>query len=131
MRIRTLALAAMLAIAATPAGHAQTALKPAGWTDLDAWAHGAGLWINAQRICGLVYDPAKLERQMQQSAALSGVSMATFRRAAQAAADRQVPHVTRDTCGHAKRQAARLDMLPGKPRRAPGPVVPPAASLSN
>lgn len=129
--LRSLAMVVFFVLAPISTSHGQTALAPAGWSDLDVWAHGAGLWINAQRICGIVYDPAKLERQMSQSAQFSQVSLSAFKRAAQAAADRQVAHVTRETCSHAKAQAARLDLLPGKPRRPSGPIVPPPQSLSN
>ncbi len=87
------------------------ALAPEGWTDLETWAHGAGLIINAQRMCGIEYDPEKLQQHFALLAGVAGVSADRFDQAALEAANRQAPHVTRDTCETAKKIARRNGML--------------------
>lgn len=110
---------------------AQSPLNPAGWSDLYTQSRDVGFWINGQRICGVVYDPAKLEAMIAQVAVGLDVSVATLRREGQKRADEAAPFVTRDSCNFAKRQARTLDLLPGRAHRVPAPRPETANSLTN
>lgn len=86
-------------------------LKPEGWTDLQAWSHGLGLIVNGRRLCGLDYDQAKIDEHYAMIASVGGVNMTTLQQAALQWADIQAPHVTRETCGIARRIAKRNGWL--------------------
>ncbi|MET3899769.1 hypothetical protein ABIB57_003731 [Devosia sp. UYZn731] len=100
---------------------AQSPLNPAGWSDLYTQSRDVGFWINGQRLCGVVYDPAKLDTMIAQVAAGLGVSVATLKREGQKRAEEAAPFVTRDSCNFAKKQARTLDLLPGRAHRTPAP----------
>ena len=67
--------------------------------------------INAQRMCGIEYDEEKLQQHFALVASVAGVSVERYNQAAIEAANRQAPHVTRDTCETAKKIARRNGML--------------------
>jgi hypothetical protein len=108
---------------------AQSPLNPAGWSDLYTQSRDVGFWINGQRICGVQYDPAKLAREVAMIAKSLKVSVKTLESEGQKRAAEAAPFVTKESCQFAKKQAVRLDMLPGKPRRTPRDIPPPSASL--
>lgn len=95
----------------SPAHGQIRALAPAGWTDLEAWAHGAGLIVDGQRLCGIEYNTEMVQQHFALIASLAGVSVNKFNQAALEAANRQAPHVTRETCHTAERIARRNGML--------------------
>ena len=109
---------------------AQSPLNPAGWSDLYTQSRDVGFWINAQRMCGVVYDPIKLEAIIAQVAAGLHVSVRTLKREGQKRAEEAAPFVTRNTCDVAKKQARRLDLLPGRAHRVPVASPPTPESLS-
>jgi hypothetical protein len=108
--------------------HAQSPLNPPGWSDLYTQSRTVGLWINAQRMCGIEYDPVKLEAQIHETAEIFDLSVAELKSEGQKRADEAVPHVTDRTCRAAREQAKRLGILAGY--RPPPPSTPPATSLA-
>ncbi len=113
MLIRRSIIAAATAMIALvgPANGQIRPLAPEGWTDLEAWAHGAGLIVNAQRMCGIEYNQAKIQEHFSISASLAGVSVKRFEQAALEAANRQAPYVTQETCRTARSIARRNGWL--------------------
>lgn len=87
-------------------------------------ARTVGFWQNAATICGVKYDPAKLEARTAQFAAIAGVSVSRIKQLAVAQAAQAAPHFTSSSCRHAREQAKRLDLLPdrgwGTSRTTPG-----------
>lgn len=110
---------------------AQSPLNPAGWSDLYTQSRDVGYWINGQRLCGIAYDPGKLETMIGQVASGLNVSVRTLKREGQLRADEAVPFFTRESCDNAKKQARRLDLLPGRPHRGPAPRPETGNSLMN
>lgn len=123
------AVLAAATIAFVQPAFSQSPLNPAGWSDLYTQSRDVGFWINGQRICGVQYDPAKLAREVAIIAKSLKVSVKTLESEGQKRAVEAAPFVTKESCQFAKKQAVRLDMLPGKPRRAPKDIPPPSASL--
>ncbi|WP_173087765.1 hypothetical protein [Devosia sp. 1635] len=82
-----------------------------------------GFWINAQRICGIDYDPEGLNAQIQLSAQLVDMSVPSLMQRAQEFADYAAPHVTNATCREATKQAKRMGILAGyKPPKLQTPA---------
>ena len=119
----------LLGLTLTSVAKAQSPLNPPGWSDLYMQSRTVGYWINGQRLCGIDYDPAGLEAQIQLLAVTYKLSVAALKREAQLRADEFVPHVTDTTCRQAREQAKRLGILSGykPPRTFPDPPQ----SLSN
>jgi hypothetical protein len=78
------------------------------------WARTVGFWHNAQVICGVEYDPAKLEARTAEFAGFAGISVAQIKRLAADQAAQAAPHFTSSSCRHAREQAKRLDLLPSR-----------------
>ena len=76
------------------------------------WARTVGFWQNAQQICGVEYDPAKLEARTAEFAAHARISVSAIKRMATVQAEQAAPHFTDRSCRHAREQAKRLDLLP-------------------
>ncbi|WP_127752681.1 hypothetical protein [Devosia sp. 1566] len=112
-RLRCSFAAAALLLMVLPAQAQQSPFsQPNSVSGQDLIFLSVGYLINAQRICGVRYDPARFDADIQMLARSFDMSPASVLQKAQEFADYAAPQVTEKTCREAPEKVKRFNRPP-------------------
>jgi hypothetical protein len=111
-------LSTLILLASTQLAAGQAMVGYADPSQPEYWARTVGFWMNAERLCGVQYDPKRREALTAEHAAQAGVSVGEIKRMAVSLAAEAAPHFTDLSCQQAHNQAGRLGLYaPGAKTR--------------